>query len=257
MKTGCCIAVTSDRTTLGYLLHMDAEKVVAKVTNVEYGLATGFPLIDSIWRQGWAPGWLVVPAAPPKRYKCLGKCTKVLMFDRSVKPVEDILVGDLIMGDDLLPRKVLTCGQGVGQLYRVKQATCLAFRRNASRVPRPAVSIRAVTTAILFDDILKALAGAGNDPSNILQDILKTVHACMGVPQHVLTGSPDKPADVLKIRMPGGILRPPSRRVRETNTSLAESTTKRRPGTPPRWPEILAEVSCFPTPGDHEEFYHQ
>ena len=47
----------------------DVDKVVDELTAVEYGLATGFPQIDRIWKHGWGPGWLVVPAAPPKRFK--------------------------------------------------------------------------------------------------------------------------------------------------------------------------------------------
>lgn len=54
---------------LGYLLHTDANKVIDKLTAVGYGVRTGYPQYDAIWRTGWAPGWLIVPLAPPKRYK--------------------------------------------------------------------------------------------------------------------------------------------------------------------------------------------
>jgi replicative DNA helicase len=54
---------------LGYILHQDSDKVVDKVSNEEYGISTGYPLWDKVWRNGWGPGWLVVPLAPPKRYK--------------------------------------------------------------------------------------------------------------------------------------------------------------------------------------------
>ena len=61
--------VGRDLDDLGYMMHEDVDRVISKVMNVEYGLKTGFPKLDSIWKNGWAPGWLVVPAAPPKRYK--------------------------------------------------------------------------------------------------------------------------------------------------------------------------------------------
>jgi replicative DNA helicase len=36
--------------------------------------------------------------------KCLGRGTLVLMFDGTIKPVEDIAAGDLLMGPDNTPR---------------------------------------------------------------------------------------------------------------------------------------------------------
>jgi hypothetical protein len=53
--------------------------------------------------------------------KCLGKGTPVLMFDGSIKNVEDVAVGDLLMGPDSKQRRVLTTTSGVGPLYRVDQ----------------------------------------------------------------------------------------------------------------------------------------
>ena len=53
--------------------------------------------------------------------KCLGQGTPVLMFDGSIKNVEEIGVGELLMGPDSKPRTVLTTINGVGPLYRVEQ----------------------------------------------------------------------------------------------------------------------------------------
>lgn len=54
---------------LGFLFHADVDRVVELITSNKYGTATGFPLLDKIWRNGWGPGWLIVPLAPPKRFK--------------------------------------------------------------------------------------------------------------------------------------------------------------------------------------------
>lgn len=51
--------------------------------------------------------------------KCLGKGTPVLMFDGSIKPVEEVHNGDLLMGPDSNPRTVCGVTQGFGPLYRV------------------------------------------------------------------------------------------------------------------------------------------
>ena len=48
---------------------------------------------------------------------CFGKGTEVLMFDGSIKRVEDIMVGDVLMGDDSTPRNVLRLARGREQLY--------------------------------------------------------------------------------------------------------------------------------------------
>ena len=51
--------------------------------------------------------------------KCLAKGTKVLMFDRTIKNVEDIKIGDELVGDDFKIRKVLSLGQGIDYLYDI------------------------------------------------------------------------------------------------------------------------------------------
>lgn len=51
--------------------------------------------------------------------KCLGKGTPVMMWDGTIKPVEDVQVGDKLMGDDSTPRTVLSTTVGFGDLYKV------------------------------------------------------------------------------------------------------------------------------------------
>jgi ATP-dependent Clp protease ATP-binding subunit ClpA len=51
--------------------------------------------------------------------KCHGKGTKILMYDGSIKNVEDINVGDLLMGDDSTPRKVLSLARGKDKMYKI------------------------------------------------------------------------------------------------------------------------------------------
>jgi Hom_end-associated Hint/Type III restriction enzyme, res subunit/LAGLIDADG-like domain len=51
--------------------------------------------------------------------KCLGKDTPVMMYDGSIKPVQDVKVGDKIMGDDSSPRNILSVCSGTEQLYNV------------------------------------------------------------------------------------------------------------------------------------------
>ena len=51
--------------------------------------------------------------------KCLGIDTPIIMFDGTTKKVQDICIGDLIMGDDSTPRTILSTCTGKEQLYRV------------------------------------------------------------------------------------------------------------------------------------------
>lgn len=57
--------------------------------------------------------------APTRYGKCHIAGTKVLMYDYSIKVVEDVQVGDLLMGPDGLPRKVVALGRGREQAYNV------------------------------------------------------------------------------------------------------------------------------------------
>jgi hypothetical protein len=51
--------------------------------------------------------------------KCLGKGTKILMYDGSIKNVEKIIVGDILMGDDSKPRNVLSVNKDKGKLFKI------------------------------------------------------------------------------------------------------------------------------------------
>jgi hypothetical protein len=51
--------------------------------------------------------------------KCHAKNTPILMFDGSIKMVQDVVIGDVIMGDNSKPRTVLDLGRGVDEMYKV------------------------------------------------------------------------------------------------------------------------------------------
>lgn len=66
--------------------------------------------------------------------KCLGVGTPVIMYDGSIKKVEDILPGDLIMGDDSTSRKVNGVCEGEEPLYLVKQKNGDSYVVNESHI---------------------------------------------------------------------------------------------------------------------------
>lgn len=53
--------------------------------------------------------------------KCHGIDTPIIMYDGTKKMVQDIKVGDLLMGDDSTPRKVLSLARGQDDMYKIKQ----------------------------------------------------------------------------------------------------------------------------------------
>lgn len=51
--------------------------------------------------------------------KCHGKDTPIKMYDGSVKMVQDVKVGELLMGDDSTKRVVKSLASGVGNIYKI------------------------------------------------------------------------------------------------------------------------------------------
>ena len=51
--------------------------------------------------------------------KCLKIHTKLIMYDGTIKQVEDVKIGDLLMGDDNTPRKVLALVNGTEEMFEV------------------------------------------------------------------------------------------------------------------------------------------
>lgn len=66
--------------------------------------------------------------------KCWRKGTKVLMYDGTTKNVEDIIVGDLLMGPDSFPRTVVSLGQGREDFYQVTPVKGDPFFCNKSHI---------------------------------------------------------------------------------------------------------------------------
>ncbi|HAI44767.1 MAG TPA: hypothetical protein DCM40_45115, partial [Maribacter sp.] len=66
--------------------------------------------------------------------KCFGIDTPIKMFDKSIKKVQDIKVGDKLLGDDEEERIVESVCEGVEQMYIVKQEGGITYRVNKSHI---------------------------------------------------------------------------------------------------------------------------
>ena len=97
------------------------------------GVPSGFTDLDRM-TSGWQPSDLVILAARPAMGKCLGKGTKVVMFDGTLKNVEDVQAGDLLMGDDSTSRLVMGTTRGQENMYWVHQNHGISYRVNESHI---------------------------------------------------------------------------------------------------------------------------
>ena len=97
------------------------------------GASTGFTDLDEK-TSGLQPADLIIVAGRPSMGKCFGKGTRILMYNGELKAVEDIQVGDLLMGDDSTPRKVLSLARGQEEMYWVRQNKGIDYRVNASHI---------------------------------------------------------------------------------------------------------------------------
>ena len=68
------------------------------------------------------------------RGKCLGRGTPVLMYDGTIKEVQNIKVNDLLMGPDGTSRRVLSLGQGVAPLYKITPVKGMPYIVNDAHI---------------------------------------------------------------------------------------------------------------------------
>ena len=65
---------------------------------------------------------------------CHGIGTPILMFDGTIKPVESIKVGELLMGPDSKPRQVLELYNGIDQLFEIRPIKGESFIVNSDHI---------------------------------------------------------------------------------------------------------------------------
>ena len=66
--------------------------------------------------------------------KCHGINTPIMMHDGSIKKVQDIIVGDKLMGDDSKPREVLSLARGQDEIYDIIQDNGDAYTVNSEHI---------------------------------------------------------------------------------------------------------------------------
>ena len=112
------------------LLHIHLEKLEAPDS---IGINTGIPNLDK-FLDPLTGGDFGFVLGRPGSGKCHGRGTKIIMFDGALKNVEDIQVGDQLMGVDSTPRNVLSTTSGIDQMYVVKQNKGIDYRVNSRHI---------------------------------------------------------------------------------------------------------------------------
>lgn len=92
-----------------------------------------FPELDKKIH-GFRTRELVLLTSPTNVGKCHGKGQGILMADLSIKNVEDIQVGDMVMGADGSGRKVLSLHSGFDNLYKIKPNKGDAYTVNSKHL---------------------------------------------------------------------------------------------------------------------------
>lgn len=66
--------------------------------------------------------------------KCLKIDTPIIMYDGTTKKVQDIIIGDILMGDDSTPRNVLSLAKGREQMYKITNTQGDTYTVNESHI---------------------------------------------------------------------------------------------------------------------------
>jgi len=111
-------AAAADIETKASEIGEDSELLLECSTRAEQ-MPTGICELDSEFGGGLPCGTLTTVLMDSKAGKCHRKGQGILMYDGAIRNVEDIVVGDQIMGPDGQPRNVLSLSRGRGQMYDI------------------------------------------------------------------------------------------------------------------------------------------
>lgn len=168
---------------LGYLLHRDAGATVRKITDTHYGVRTGFPLLDRIWKNGLAPGWLGIFLAPPKRYKSL-TCLNLAVNVISPSIGENVFYYTCEISQELALARVLFNLTGLDQdyMYQSPEKFIIAAEEQIQRTVAGNLLIKgfpsgAATIGDIESHARTTISQTGIVPKLVIVDYAETVNA--------------------------------------------------------------------------------
>lgn len=90
--------------------------------------------------------------------KCLDPYTKVVMYDGQYRFIKDVVVGDVLMGDDSTPRKVLKLYKGETKMYTVNQEYGMIYKVTGNHI----LTLKSKPTVEGFGNFYKVVYHIGN-----------------------------------------------------------------------------------------------
>lgn len=126
-KVWNCLSFLNDNTDGGFF------KLRQVIDKQDHKRASVYKMIDGQKVEtGWMSQIIGITADKPSKIRgyrsdllvmeeCFGKGTKVRMSDYSIKNIEDIKVGDFVLGLDGTPQEVMNTTHGIDSLYEVQQ----------------------------------------------------------------------------------------------------------------------------------------
>jgi replicative DNA helicase len=126
------------QTDLGLDYFGQIEERYTRMANAEETaevFSSGFDTIDrSLHGGGLMRGEIGAWMGKPGCGKTWIKDTLILMYDGTTKKVQDIVIGDLVMGDDSTPRKVLNTHRLIDKVYEIKPIKGDSYFVNAKHI---------------------------------------------------------------------------------------------------------------------------
>jgi len=111
----------------------DTEQVLAEAPLVRR-VPTGIGPLDAALRGGWVFGDVATICGDSKTGKCHERGQGILLFDGTTRKVEEIRVGDRLMGPDGKPRTVLSTNSGSGEMYEIRPRRGKPWRVNKEHI---------------------------------------------------------------------------------------------------------------------------
>lgn len=105
---------------LWYRLELAIARDKGKVINMDI---TQIPKSMNITPDRWMHYLSSVGVNFINPYECFDPDTEVLMYDRSIRKIKDIHIGDKVLGPDGAPRTVLNECEGIDKMYRIHSGT--------------------------------------------------------------------------------------------------------------------------------------
>jgi replicative DNA helicase len=173
----------------GVILQRDYAEIIDRHNSESRGIETGFQPLNDLWRTGWAPGWLIVPLAPPKRYKT------TFAINLAMNMVHDNIGADVIyyaceIDQDLAALRAMCCITGhtfndlIEAKAHFKQTTGEVIQGYGGRLLIKSYPSRAVTITDLRMHARNASRQLGLKPKAIFIDYADTVRSDLNPRDH-------------------------------------------------------------------------